>query len=148
MGTEFDWLLADRRGHVAVCQTAGFGDVPLHILDRGLDFARMLEARLDELATNLPVTGVHKWSWSRIAKDPLSRALAARGFYVFGWDHSAEAYRRELRPTAPATISDLMRRATDTASVIPTIDACFARSRRLRLPPHLPCYRLGGEASG
>ncbi len=148
MGAEFDWLLQDQEGHVALCQTSGFGDIPRSILVRGRAAVEADDARLESLACALPVTGGYRPWWSRTAKDPLSRELAMRGFHVYVWGGYRGPYWRKLRPEHPLHIAEIAASAPGLAETVPKIALLFRRARWIPLGRHLQCLRLHGGRHG
>jgi hypothetical protein len=54
-GTEFDWWAADREGHVALFATAGYGEIPLAVLDAHAEPHYMVA--IERIIRLVPVSG-------------------------------------------------------------------------------------------
>lgn len=104
-GGEFDWFAVDSVGHVGHFSTAGFGPVPLPVLDRldpvGADELWSLGERLLELPEVGEATGhlpgrIDDWL-----------ELARRGLFGFDWQHWSGPYRRAATPSIPLVVAAL-----------------------------------------
>ncbi len=104
-GVEFDWFAVDATGHVGHFSTAGYGPVPLPVLDR-LDAAQTDELwSLGERLLGLPVVGQATGHLPGEIDDWLE--LARRGLFGFDWQHGSGPYRRAATPGVPVSIADL-----------------------------------------
>ena len=104
-GGEFDWFAVDADGHIGHFSTAGYGPVPLPVLER-LDADQTDEVwSLGERLLDLPVIGEATGHLPGRIDDWLE--LARRGLFGFDWQHWSGPYRRAATPSNPITITDL-----------------------------------------
>ena len=100
---EYDWLAADSHGHLALCSTAGSGQIPKAVLE-GEDDHLSLQSKVHSAVLSLPViTEAHAEG-----KGPGTCSefleFARRGLFVFDFELSSGRYQRILRPTTPLTM--------------------------------------------
>ena len=51
-GIEFDWFAVDAKGHIALCSTAGYGEIPASVLAASTDEASPID-RIEALVRAL-----------------------------------------------------------------------------------------------
>lgn len=108
-GFEFDWFAVDASGHVGHFSTAGFGPVPLSVLDR-LDAAKTDELwSLGRRLLNLPVIGPATGHLPERIEDWLESAR--RGLFSFDWPFPSlcsryieHSYCRAATPSVPVEL--------------------------------------------
>jgi hypothetical protein len=116
-GLEFDWLAIDATGAIALCASAGYGEIPLAILrhstsvESGADVDRRLIAAL-------PVIGGHRVEGHGPGWCEEWRLLGARGLYVYDWRHWSGPYVRVIVPSAPLHPT---RTTPDLLTLLPSI---------------------------
>ena len=99
-GREFDWFAVDSAGYIAHFSTAGFGPVPIIILET-FSTADLLP---DEILRLSPQSGAVGHLPGDLT-DWLS--MAARGLHSFDWQHWDGPYRRAATPETPRHIATL-----------------------------------------
>lgn len=141
-GFEFDWLLRDEAGFLAVCETAGFGEVPDALLAHGAERLKEDEEAIGGiLQADLTEAGCREQG-SGVGDDHASLGYGRRGLYVFDWKHWAGPYRRIVVPERPQPASTFERLLGDALRRAPVVRVRFAHCRSFQLPDHLPCRRL------
>lgn len=101
---EFDFLLQDSDGHIALFSTAGYGPIPLQALPEHEDDAVDVEG---VAITALPVIGTPLRQSQEAHGCAEWIALAERGIFVFDWRHRGGPYDRLLAPSHPVAIESL-----------------------------------------
>lgn len=96
-GSEFDWFLVDGKKRIALCSSAGFGEVPLSVLD-GLTEDKLPMDEIPNLIEKTPKLGGHDVEGRGPGKCIEFRQMADRGFFVFDWKHWKGPYERILVP--------------------------------------------------
>jgi hypothetical protein len=127
-GFEFDWLAVDRRGHLALMISEGYGPVPLAVLDHPDE----VDAAVDALAGALPVLR----DASPPANAPWMAASCeaqARGLYVYEWDLYDGPYERLLVPGVAVTVDALPPLIGAVARFGP-LDLEFTHAGAIRFP--------------
>jgi hypothetical protein len=104
-GSEFDWFLVDGKKRVALCSSAGFGDVPLSVLD-GLTEDKLPTNEIPKLIEQTPELGGHEVEGRGPGKCIEFRQMANRGFFVFDWKHWKGPYERILVPEIHLTVGE------------------------------------------
>jgi hypothetical protein len=136
-GGEFDWFAVDAAGHVGHFSTAGFGPVPLPILER-LDAAQMDDLwSLGRRMLDLPVIGAASGQMPGRIDDWL--ALARRGLFGFDWKHWSGPYLRAATPGVPVTVANLSAELRRLASVVEFQELRFAQLEAIRPEAFYPC---------
>ena len=99
-GVEFDWFAVDAVGHIGHFSTAGWGPVPLRVLDR-LDAAHTDALwSLGKRLLELPVVGQATGHRPGRMDDWLE--LARRGLFCFDWQQNFSGpYQRIATPSIP-----------------------------------------------
>jgi hypothetical protein len=101
---EYDWLATDAEGHLAVCSTAGYGEVPLSVL-QAEDSDRALERRIHEIIMGLPITGEPAREGRGPGECVEFLEFGRRGVFVFDWHPSNRQYERIVRPMTPVAMN-------------------------------------------
>ena len=102
-GREFDWFAVDGVGHVGHFSTAGWGPVPLAILDR-LDGAEADELwSLRGRMLVLPVLGTAAGHVPGVIDNWLE--MARRGLFAYDWKHWCGPYCRAATPSHPVDVA-------------------------------------------
>lgn len=99
-GYEFDWFAVDGEGHVGHFASAGFGPVPLAVLD-GLDRLRGLDEQLFRGLRNPPMPeliALRGISWDD---------MVWLGLYSYDWQHWGGPYHRVGAPRQPLRVTDM-----------------------------------------
>ncbi len=99
-GREFDWFATDRLGHIALCSTAGFGEIPLRVIKQSTPENSPIDY-LDQLVADLGVIGQYKVCDPGPCQCTQWRDLASRGFFVYDWKHWSGPFQRILIPDTP-----------------------------------------------
>jgi len=138
-GGEFDFLLFDRSWNLALCETAGFGEVPDVVLELG-------ESNFDEYAdcitgllASLRETGNFQEEEPGVGTDVETPKFATRGLFVFDWRHWSGPYRRVLVPERPVQFNSGLAAIFNFARVVPRIDLAFADTNQFQLSDVVAC---------
>jgi hypothetical protein len=136
-GGEFDWFAVDAVGYVGHFSTAGFGPVPLSILDR-LDKAQTDELwLLRERLLELPVVGQATGQLPGRIDDWLE--LAHRGLHGFDWQHWSGPYRRAATPSVTIGVSALPHELQRVVRLVEWPGVRFAELQSVRPEELCPC---------
>jgi len=138
-GVEFDWLLVDDDGHVALCCSSIDGEIPdrvLEIEERQQDAFREAVAALAE---RLPLLGSFREESGGMGSDLVSPEFAKRGIYVFDWKPWSGPYRRMLVPTVTVSFSLVGPHLGHFRNHVPVANLSFAGTVSFQLPDLLPC---------
>jgi hypothetical protein len=136
-GGEFDWFAVDAAGHIGHFATAGYGPVPLPVLDR-LDAARMDEVwSLGERLLGLPVVGRATAHLPGRIDDWLE--LARRGLFGFDWQHWSGPYRRAATPSDPVGVASLPAELQRLVRLVEWQGVRFAELESVRPEELCPC---------
>ena len=128
-GGEFDWFLVDGNKRVALCSSAGFGEVPVSVLD-GLTNDNLPINEIPNLVEQMSKLGGHEIEGSGPGNCVEWRQMADRGFFVFDWRHWKGPYERVLKPEVYLTIESAVTilSANLRAVYIASLDLEHARS--------------------
>ena len=139
-GYEFDWLLVDSEGAVALCLNAGFGEIPDAVLALGAERIDEYAAAVGEIPKALPENGGY-----REDGDPIddSRPFAACGLYVYDWQHWSGPYKRIFVPGSPRHRDAVAPAMEGFLEYMPSVPIVFARTRSFYLPDLLDCRACG-----
>lgn len=141
-GIEFDWLMIDQLGHVALCTNAGFGDIPDQVLAGGYHRCAEMQDVLGQIPNLLPLRGSRSKCWRlRPLPDELID-LGQRGLYFYDWRHWSGPYKRIIRPKVPLAAAELIPQLQSFEALIPRVPFEFASVRSIDLSIILPCRRL------
>ena len=136
-GVEFDWFAVDAVGHVGHFSTAGYGPVPLPVLDR-LDAARTDELwSLCERLLELPVIGGATGELPGQIDDWVE--LARRGLFGFDWQHWSGPYRRAATPSTPVGVATLPADLQRLVRLVEWSGVRFAELQSVRPEEVCPC---------
>ena len=136
-GGEFDWFAVDAAGHVGHFSTAGYGPVPLPVLDR-LDAAQQDEVwALGERLLELPVVGPAGGHLPGRIDDWLE--LARRGLFGFDWQHWSGPYRRAATPGVPIGVVALPAELQRLVRLVELPGVRFAELESVRPEELCPC---------
>jgi len=102
-GGEFDWFLVDGNNRVALCSSAGFGEVPVSVLD-GLTDENLPTNQIPKLVEQMSTLGGHETEGSGPGECMEWRQMADRGFFIFDWKHWKGPYECVLAPEVHRTI--------------------------------------------
>ena len=115
-GLEFDFLAVDDDDHVAVFSSAGYGPLPVAVLDEPEREQEAVEAT--EL---LPVV-------SRVSAADIGSGFelpfAERGLFAYDWEDTYGPYRRVATPETPALLGSMNRIASQFGA-LPRLPTCF-----------------------
>ncbi len=102
-GCEYDWLVCDKAGHIALFSTAGEGYAPREFLLSVEDYDQAIESFL-----NLAVTTTAK-VFPKIAEGLPNtwKQVAERGMYGYDLDFTDGSYQLVSIPENPIFIDDL-----------------------------------------
>ncbi len=124
-GVEFDFLVKDRNGHVALFSTAGSGDIPEEVLaNPSPEPEASLIAAFQASGRAIP-DGKGPGS----CKEWLE--LGSLGFFVFDWNFSSGSYERVIVPSAPETIQNFTPELRQLVRV--ECSLCFSNVRFVEL---------------
>ena len=132
VGREFDWFAVDGRGHVGHFATAGFGPIPVAVLER-LDELR----HLDQRVLKLEVVGDAVGHLAGRIEDWLE--MAQRGLFAYDWKHWGGPYQRAATPARPILLADLPTELRESVQVVTWPDVNFAEAMTLRPEDLCPC---------
>jgi hypothetical protein len=138
-GVEFDWLLVDRRGEVALCCSFADGEVPDVILELDELQRKTFQEAVTSLGRRLPVLGTFGEEGDGMGSDFESPEFAKRGIYVFDWKPWSGPYSRVLLPTVPVQFSSVEAHLGSCRDQVPVADVLFAETLSFHLPTLLPC---------
>ncbi len=122
-------MLADAEGSLAICASAGSGQVPPQALDGRADPEAAFR-RMDDLIDRLPRTGSHSVEGRGPGNETTWRALADRGFYVYDWRLWNGPYERILRPDRELRVEAL---GAEERRVLVTCNLRFRETASFRL---------------
>mgnify|MGYP001240079952 CR=1 FL=1 len=143
-GLEFDWLLADDEGRLALCETAGYGEVPDAVLALGEDaLSGAYATSVSEILTALPERGGCTQEHHGVGTDLVTLGYATRGLYVFDWCHWSGPHRRIVIPGSPIAMHELPPSLRTLVSLSPPAPLQFAKTTELQLADLMPCRRTG-----
>lgn len=140
-GFEFDWLMVDSGGALAVCQTAGFGEVPDALLALGVERVERYRDELDGLLDALPEIGGAREEAGGVGRDEGSRGYGRRGLTVYSWEHWRGPYRRLVVPERTLTKDRAPELLGALHGAVITAELRFARTRRFQLADLMACRR-------
>jgi hypothetical protein len=138
-GVEFDWLLVDRHGEVALCCSFADGEIPDVVLEIDERQHDEFQDTVAGLAGRLPLLGTFQEESGGMGSDLALPELARRGIYVFDWKARSGPYRRVLVPTIPAQFSSVEPHLGSFRNHVPVADVLFAETTSFQLPALLPC---------
>lgn len=136
-GVEFDWLLVDRHGEVALCSSFADGEIPDVVLE--IDERQQDEFRdtVAGLARRLPLAGTFQQENGGMGSDLTSPEFAKRGIYVYDWKPWSGPYRRVLVPTVPVQYSSVEPYLGFFRNHVPVAEVLFAETASFQLPTPL-----------
>lgn len=124
LGLEYDWLVSDADGHVAIFSTAGGGHAPEEFL-RDTD---RHDAAIDEILA-LPASTTARFAPDSDPEDSSTWRLAAeRGLFAFDSDYHGGPYRRVAAPVRPIHMSELPGHAAEVVRSLRLPRVRFAES--------------------
>jgi hypothetical protein len=136
-GREFDWFAIDTAGHIGHFSTAGYGPVPVAILDR-LDTPQTDELwSLGTRLLDLPVIGVASGHLPGKIDD--WREMARRGLFSFDWQHWSGPYVRAATPGVPVTVAALPAELQAIVGLVLWPGIRFAELQSIRPETICPC---------
>jgi hypothetical protein len=136
-GGEFDWFAVDADGHVGHFSTAGYGPVPLPVLER-LDAARLDELwSLGERLLDLPEVGQATGHLPGRIDDWLQ--LARRGLFGFDWKHWSGPYLRAATPSVAVSVADLPADRQQLVRLVEWAGVRFPEVESVRPEELCPC---------
>ena len=136
-GFEFDWFAVDASGHVGHFSTAGYGPVPLPVLER-LDVGKEGDLwSLGERLLVLPTIGSATGHASGHIDDWL--ALARRGLYGFDWKHWSGPYLRRATPDVPIKVEAIPDDLQRLVRLVEFPRVTFAEMKSIRPEDLCPC---------
>jgi hypothetical protein len=134
---EFDWFAIDTAGHIGHFSTAGYGPVPVAILDR-LDAPQTDELwSLGKRLLELPVIGQASGNLPGRIDD--WREMARRGLFSFDWQHWSGPYVRAATPDVPVTVEALSAELQAIVGLIQWPGIRFAELQSIRPETICPC---------
>jgi hypothetical protein len=136
-GGEFDWFAVDGVGHIGHFATAGFGPVPIPILER-LDEGRTDELwELRERSLGLPIVGAANGRLPGHIDDWLE--MARRGLFSYDWQHWSGPYRLAASPSAPIRVTELPTELREYICLVVWPSIRFAELQAVRPEELCPC---------
>jgi hypothetical protein len=127
---EFDFVVVDADGHVALFSTAGFGPVPESSLSLP-DIAHLPDPE-GALLQLLHIVGVGKPEGRGPGAAGDWLALGARGVFVFSWLPHQGPYERLVTPSRPVAFQELPQGVRTLVAA--TIAGSFSATRNLNPP--------------
>ena len=124
-GGEFDWFAVDADGCIGHFSSAGFGPVPVQLLQN----LPACELALDAMQA-LPTIGSAVGHLSGDISDWL--AMAARGCHSFDWQHWSGPYLRAATPGVSINCRDLPADLVDLLRLVEFRDVSFADLNEIR----------------
>jgi len=141
-GSEFDWLLVDSLGCIALCETAGYGEVPDILLSVGPSKFDAYSVRIEQLLKLLPERCDFVEENGGFGGDTDTPAYARRGLYIYDWKHWKGPYKSIARPSDPIEISEIALHMEPFVETIP-ISACeFRSTSSFQLGDLIACHNL------
>src|SRR5262249_50665005 len=120
------WFAVDAVGHLGHFSTAGYGPVPVNVLER-VDAAHTDDVwSLGEWLLELPVVGMATGHMSGQIDDWLE--LARPGIFSFDWQHWSGPYRRAATPSVPIAVAALPSRIQHLVRLVEWPGLRFAES--------------------
>jgi hypothetical protein len=101
VGREFEFAAEDRNGHVVLLSSAGYGPIPIEVLDRVV-----VEDRVVEELAELPLLCSSIVDPGRSGDLGYGLRYSDRGIY-FDWEHWSGPNRRVSRPAVPLSWTDV-----------------------------------------
>jgi hypothetical protein len=105
-GVEFDWFLTDKVGEIALCSTAGFGEIPRSVVE-DLPPGNGPIDQIEGLISHFPKSTDHTTEGHGPGHCKEWRHLADRGIWIYDWQQVSNRYELIVRPITPMTINDL-----------------------------------------
>ena len=136
VGLEFDWFAIDGAGQLAICASAGWGEIPAAIL-ASAGAGNTPDAYIGALIQSLPETGGYRCEAQGPGTCQDWRLLGSRGLYAYDWVHWAGPYTRIVAPEVPTRVKE--------------VDAGLLASLRAIAVPHLHfanCSSFDGSKLG
>jgi hypothetical protein len=131
-GLEFDWFAVDSKGLLALCSSAGYGEIPAQVL-RACTAEDQPERHIPELIARLPEIG----SYATEGQGPGSceewKQLGRRGWFVYDWQHWEGSYRRIVVPAVVLRADDVPGELWTAIHPIRMAEVSFAASESLRV---------------
>lgn len=126
-GLEWDFLVLDRVGHVAVLSSAGYGPIPEQVLNARDDVERAIAA-VDAMPVSTRARSVHTGDgdysdWY---------AISDRGLFAYDWQVWHGPYRLIAEPELAVTV-DALPSAIQRAAGLIRLAEDFAETAQLRL---------------
>lgn len=106
LGYEFDWFAIDRAGCLALCSSAGYGEIPAIVIERSATASPPIE-HINALIAALTERGRHRCEGRGPGSCSEWRLLGSRGLYVYDWDFWSGPYQRIIAPEVAIQASDL-----------------------------------------
>ena len=125
-GFEFDWLVIDKKGHLAIFETAGFGEIPDTVLEIGQQRIEQYSNAIENLL-KLPVITTYEEENQGVGNDTTIKAYAQRGIFIFDWVHWSGPYVRVLRPFKALNFESAKPLFPSFDLLIPRIDLEFSK---------------------
>ena len=138
-GVEFDWILVDRHGQVALCCSFAEGEIPDVVLEIEDGQRQEFQDTVAGLARRLPPLGTFQEESGGMGSDLTTPEFAKRGIYVFDWKPWSGPYRRVLVPTVPVQFSSVAAHLGDFRNHVPVADVSFIEAASFHLPGLVPC---------
>jgi hypothetical protein len=131
-GNEFDWFAVDKCGYVGHFATAGYGPIPVAVLDR---LNKILE--LYERVLQMPVVGEATGHLPGRIESWLE--MARRGLFAYDWKHWHGPYQRAATPSHPVRLVDLPADLREAVQVVTWPNANFVELLAVRPEEMCPC---------
>jgi hypothetical protein len=138
-GVEFDWLLVDKQGQVALCCSSANGEIPDLVLEIDEPLQDAFGDAVAGLAERLPLIGSFREESGGMGSDLDSPEFARRGIYVFDWKPWSGPYRRVLVPTVTVQFSSIAPHLSPFQKHVPVANVSFSDTSSFQLPDLLPC---------
>ena len=146
-GGEFDWLLVDAVGAIAVCEAARFGEVPDVVLALGANRLDAYSDAVPAVLSSVPENGACSEENGDVGHDTETLGYGRRGLYVYDWEHWSGPYRRIVVPEHPIDVKALGPALGGFRGAVPRVGVESARTGGFQLPELLPMVPLKLDGS-
>jgi hypothetical protein len=99
-GLEFDWFAIDGDGLLALCSSAGYGEIPAEVL-HACTTKEQPDRHIAELIARLPERGRYATEGRGPGWCEEWKQLGHRGLFVYDWRHWQGPYERIVVPDTP-----------------------------------------------
>ena len=120
VGLEFDWFALDSHGLIAICSSAGWGEIPSAVLQTSTPDDTP-DHYVEQLVTELPAIGGYRTEGRGPGSCNEWKLLGQRGLFVYDWRHWQGPYDRIIVPEVTVTALTIPTELLDRLRIV-TLD--------------------------